>query len=455
MNIETFNPFTETLEKSFPEESAEEVQAKIDAAHQFFSEFRETSIASRCDILSNASQLLLKQKDELARLITTEMGKPITEALAEIEKCARVCDYYAKNAEQFLANEQIDSDATNSYVSYEPLGIILAIMPWNFPFWQVFRFAAPALAAGNVCLLKHSPNVPQCALAIEEIFTEAGLALGGFTTLLVGVDQVKAIIEHEHVMAVTLTGSERAGAEVASVAGKNVKKLVLELGGSDPFIVLKDADLETAAEAAVFSRMLNAGQSCIAAKRFIVVEEVYGPFVELVVARIKALVVGDPMQPDTQVGPMARMDLLEKLEDQVSRTVDLGATVLIGGNRVEGNGFFYCPTVLTDINQEMPVFTEEVFGPVASSISAKDENEAIALANNTQYGLGASLWTGNLDRAEKLATQIQAGAVFINGMVKSDPRLPFGGIKRSGYGRELSQLGIREFVNAKTVWVSA
>ncbi len=453
MNIETFNPFTQVLEKSFTEESTEEVINKIDRAHQFFLEYRETPIVSRCNILTAVSQLLLKRKDELARLITTEMGKPISEALAEIEKCALVCDYYAEHAARFLEIETIKSDASKSYVSYEPLGIILAIMPWNFPFWQVFRFAAPALAAGNVCLLKHAPNVPQCALAIESIFSEAGLPSGGLTTLLVDVDQVKAIIEHESVMAVTLTGSEQAGADVASIAGKNIKKLVLELGGSDPFIVLKDADLEAAAEASVFSRMLNAGQSCIAAKRFIVAEDIFKPFVEFVVERMKALKVGDPMKPETQVGPLARLDLLEKLEEQVARSVELGATVLLGGSRSEGRGFFYDPTVLTDINQEMPVFREEVFGPVASIISAKDENEAIALGNDTRYGLGASLWTGDLARAEQLATQIQAGGVFINGIVKSDPRLPFGGIKRSGYGRELSQMGIREFVNAKTVWV--
>ena len=453
MNIETFNPYTQALEKSFAEVSAEEVINKIDRAHQFFCEFRETPITSRCEILTNVSQILLKRKEELAGLITAEMGKPISEALAEIEKCATVCDYYANNAANFLANEQIESDAAKSYVSYEPLGIVLAIMPWNFPFWQVFRFAAPALAAGNVCLLKHSPNVPQCALAIEELFTEAGLPSGGFFTLLIGVDQVKRIIEHDHVMAITLTGSEQAGAAVASIAGKNIKKLVLELGGSDPFIVLKDADLEAAAEAVVFSRMLNAGQSCIAAKRFIVVGDVYQQFVELVETGMKALKVGDPMQPETQVGPMARLDLLEKLEEQVSRSVELGANVLLGGSRVEGNGFFYNPTVLTDITAEMPVLKEEVFGPVASIIAVKDEKEAIALANDTQYGLGASIWTSDLQLAEKLAVQIQAGGVFINGIVKSDPRLPFGGIKRSGYGRELSQLGIREFVNAKTVWV--
>lgn len=453
MNIETFNPFTQKLERSFPEESAEDVRHKINQSHQFFLEFSETTIASRCEILVKVSQILLTRKEELAYLITIEMGKPITESRAEIEKCALVCDYYAENAQEFLANEEIDSDASKSYLSYEPLGIILAIMPWNFPFWQVFRFAAPALAAGNVCLLKHAPNVPQCALAIAEIFSEAELGPGGFTTVLTGIDQVEAIIEHEHVVAVTLTGSEKAGGAVASVAGRSIKKLVLELGGSDPFIVLKDADMEAAAKGAVFSRMLNAGQSCIAAKRFIVEEEVYVSFVKMIVSGMETLRVGDPMKLETQVGPMARLDLLESIESQVQKSVELGAKLLLGGNRVEGKGLFYKPTVLTDITREMPVFKEEVFGPVASIIRARDENEAISLANDTEYGLGASLWTSNLDNAEKLATKIQAGAVFINGIVKSDPRLPFGGIKRSGYGRELSQMGIREFVNAKTLWV--
>jgi len=453
MKIQSLNPATGIVEKVFDEYSSARVFQIIDAAQQCFDEYKTTSFAFRSQCLKRAAVLLSDGKNKYAELITLEMGKPIAEAIAEVEKCAWACNYYAENAEHFLADKEITTDASKSYVGYDPLGIILAIMPWNFPFWQVFRFAAPALMAGNTCLLKHAPNVPQCALAIEEIFKEAGFPDGAFASLLVDVPAVKPVIEDNRIQAITLTGSERAGAAVASLAGKNIKKTVLELGGSDPFIVLEDANLKEAATVAVTSRMLNTGQSCIAAKRFIVHKKIADQFSSLLVQKMEALKVGNPMDGDTSVGPLARLDLLEKLESQVEVSVQKGAEVLTGGNRVEGEGYFYQPTVLAGITSDMPVYCEEVFGPVAPIITVVNNEEAIHIANDSDYGLGASLWTTDLEKAQKMAKNIQSGAVFINGMVKSDPRLPFGGIKKSGYGRELSSEGIVEFVNIKTVWV--
>ena len=453
MTIQSINPATEEVLASFNEFPAEQIDRALDAAAVTFEQWRRTSFANRSALMRQAAAYLRRQKSRLASLITEEMGKPIVEAEAEIEKCAWNCDFYAENAEHFLASRPVKTDATESYVAFEPLGTILAIMPWNFPFWQVFRFAAPALMAGNVALLKHASNVPQCALAIEEVFHAAGFPRGAFQTLLISGAAAEALIEDRRIQAVTLTGSENTGTKVAQAAGRALKKTVLELGGSDPFIVLTDADLEAAAETGTRARNQNAGQSCIAAKRFIVVQSVADSFERLLVERTAWLRVGDPMLRETQVGPLARGDLRDALDSQVHRSVELGARIAIGGRRVDGRGYFYTPTVLTGVTPEMPAAGEETFGPVAAVIRANDENEAIALANSSQFGLGASLWTRDIERARALARQLQAGSVFVNEMVASDPRLPFGGIKRSGYGRELSEFGIHEFVNVQTVWI--
>ena len=397
---------------------------------------------------------LRDQRRRYAELITQEMGKPIKQAEAEIEKCAWNCEFYAEHAESILASEAIESDATESYVEFPPLGPVLAVMPWNFPFWQLFRFAAPALMAGNVALLKHASNVPGCALAIEDAFRAAGLPDSVFRTLLVGGERVAALVDDPRVVAVTLTGSDATGSKVGAASGRALKPAVLELGGSDPFIVLADADVETAAATAVAARNQNAGQSCIAAKRFIVDESVAEEFIDRFAAGVAALTVGDPMDPTTDVGPMARKDLRDGLDAQVRASVAAGAEVRAGGDRPDGEaGFYYSPTVLTRVGREMRVWREETFGPVAAVITCTDEGEALDLANETPFGLGASLWTADTDRGRRLARDIEAGSVFINGMVASDPRLPFGGVKRSGYGRELSAYGIKEFVNIQTVWV--
>jgi succinate-semialdehyde dehydrogenase/glutarate-semialdehyde dehydrogenase len=385
--------------------------------------------------------------------MTLEMGKPITAAIAEVKKSAAVCRFYAENAAQFLADVPAESDASNSFIAYEPLGAILAVMPWNFPFWQVFRFAAPALMAGNVGLLKHASNVPQCALAIGEIFQKAGFPEGVFQTLLVGSNKVAQIITDDRVKAGTLTGSEPAGASLASLAGQNIKKTVLELGGSDPFIVLETADINAAVEAAVTARMLNNGQSCIAAKRFILISSIADEFEIRMAEKFAALKIGDPMLPDTEVGPLATPDILTELHQQVQIFVEAGAKVLTGGQLLEQPGNFYPPTILTQIPEGTPAYSEEFFGPVALIFRVNSLDEAITLANSTIFGLGASGWTTNQAEQERLIRELEAGAVFINGLVKSDPRLPFGGIKRSGYGRELSSQGIHEFVNIKTVWI--
>jgi succinate-semialdehyde dehydrogenase/glutarate-semialdehyde dehydrogenase len=451
--MKAINPATEELIRDYPEPDESELAACLTRAEQTFAAWRKVPFAERGRLMSAAADLLRERRSEYGRVMTEEMGKPIAAAEGEIDKCAWVCDFYAEHAEALLAGEAVATDASRSSIRYDPLGPVLAIMPWNFPFWQVFRFAAPALMAGNVGLLKHAGNVPGSALALEEVFTDAGFPIGAFTALLIGSDRVASLIRHPVVRAVTLTGSERAGMEVAAEAGRCLKKTVLELGGSDPFIVLADADPLEAARQATRARTINSGQSCIAAKRFIVDESIAEPFEEEFVKRMEALQVGDPLDRATDVGPLARADLLDDLDDQVRRSVEAGATLRTGGKRREGKGWYYAPTVLTGVRPGMAAFDEETFGPVAAVIRARDTDDAIDLANRSRFGLGASVWTSDTVRAEALASEIEAGSVFINGAVKSDPRLPFGGIKSSGYGRELSTVGIREFVNIKTVWV--
>jgi succinate-semialdehyde dehydrogenase / glutarate-semialdehyde dehydrogenase len=452
--MRSFNPATGEVLKDYPEHTDAEVAAALARAVGTFESWRKVPFAERSLLMHRAAQELRDRRDEHAALMTAEMGKTFASARAEAEKCALCCDFYAERAEAFLAPEAVATDASRSLVRYDPIGPVLAVMPWNFPYWQVFRFAAPALMAGNVGLLKHASNVPGCALAIEEIFRRARFPEGCFQTLMIGSRAVEAVIRQEAVRAVTLTGSEPAGVAVASAAGACLKKTVLELGGSDPFVVLADADVPRAAKAAAMARCINNGQSCIAAKRFIVVEEVAGAFEDAFLAAMAALKVGDPMDLSTDVGPMAREDLLAELHDQVERSVRAGAVLRLGGKRVDGPGAFYPPTVLTGVRPGMPAFDEETFGPVAAVVRAVDEADAIALANRSAFGLGASLWTSDLERGEALARRIETGSVFVNGPVKSDPRLPFGGVKRSGYGRELSAFGIREFVNIKTVWIA-
>ncbi|HXG42759.1 MAG TPA: NAD-dependent succinate-semialdehyde dehydrogenase [Dehalococcoidia bacterium] len=452
MAFVSLNPATEEVLATFQEHGPQEVEAALERAWRAYQDWRRLSLERRGELLRAAARRLRQEKDRYARLITLEMGKPIAEAEAEVLKCAWNCEYFADNAVRFLAPEAIATNASKSYVQFLPLGPVLAIMPWNFPFWQVFRAAAPALMAGNTVLLKHASNVPQCALAIEEVFREAGFPEGVFQTLLLPAARVEDVIADDRVRAVTLTGSDATGAKVAAAAGRHLKKTVLELGGSDPFIVLADADLEEAARVGARARNQNNGQSCIAAKRFIVEEAVADRFAQLLVEAIKALKVGDPLDPSTNIGPLARADLRDELDRQVRRSLDMGARLLLGGHRLDGRGFFYAPTVLADVTPEMPAFREETFGPVAALVRARDAAEAIRLANMSPYGLGAALWTGDVQRGQALAADIEAGNVFVNGMVASDPRLPFGGVKRSGYGRELSAFGIREFVNVQTVW---
>jgi len=453
MAIQTVNPATGRIEKTFDEISHDDILKHIGNAHQAFGKWKDVSFAERSRLLKNAARILRDKKYDYGRILTLEMGKPLVQAIAEVEKCALVCDYYADNAETILQKEIVKTDASNSYIRFDPIGVVLAVMPWNFPFWQVFRFAAPALMAGNTGLLKHASNVPMSALAIEEIFMSAGFPEGAFKTLLAGSTAVEKIIAHPFIKAATLTGSELAGKKVAGDCGRELKKTVMELGGSDPFIVLEDASINDAVKTAVTARLINNGQSCIAAKRFIVVEKVYEEFERKFVEAMKNAKIGDPMEGTTELGPMAREDLLLELDTQIKKSVEMGAVLLCGGKRIERPGFYYEATVIGNVKKGMPAYDEELFGPAASLIKAKNEEDAIRIANDTSFGLGASLWTADYAKAEELIPRIDAGSVFVNGMVKSDPRLPFGGIKISGYGRELSHYGIKEFVNIKTVWM--
>lgn len=453
MSMRAVNPATEEEIASYDELNEDQVYVEIDRAHEAFQEWKQVSFPERRGHMLKAASVLRDNRSSYAKILTVEMGKPIKQALQEVEKCAWVCEYYAENAERILGREPVETDASESYVQFDPLGVILAVMPWNFPYWQVFRFAAPALMAGNVGLLKHSSNVPMSALAIEEVFTKAGFPPNVFKTLLVGSSMIERIISHPKVMAATLTGSDGAGRQVASTAGRNLKKTVLELGGSDAFIVLNDADINQAAKTAVASRIINNGQSCIAAKRFIVVKDVIREFESKFISIVKGLKIGDPMDEQNDVGPIAREDLLLELDKQVQESVKMGARLVTGGKRLGMKGYYYPVTVLTNVKPGMPAYEQETFGPIAAIIQAEDEDDAVRIANDTQFGLGANLWTGDIERAKRLAHKIEAGSVFINGMVHSDPRLPFGGIKNSGYGRELAQYGIKEFLNIKTVWI--
>ena len=454
MSIESINPVSGEVLERFEETSTQELDSVLASAHAVFLDWRTVPFAARALRMRDAARVLRARRTEYARTMTLEMGKPIVQAEAEVDKCAWVCEYYADHADAFLAEQPRDTDASRSYVRLDPLGPVLAVMPWNFPFWQVFRFAAPALMAGNAGILKHASNVPRSALAIEEVFREAGFPRGLFSTVLVGSSAVAGLIADPRIVAVTLTGSELAGSKVAEQAGRALKKTVLELGGSDPFIVLADADIGAAARTAADARLINSGQSCIAAKRFIVVEPVADQFLERLLRELSSRRMGDPLARETQVGPQARADLRDSLHRQVEESVKRGAKLLLGGETPPGKGAFYPPTLLAAVDKGMPAFDEETFGPVAAVIRAKDEADAVRLANDSTFGLGASLWTEDRVRAERLAAQIEAGSVFVNGVVKSDPRLPFGGIKRSGYGRELSEYGIREFVNVKSVWIA-
>ena len=452
--MKSIDPSTGKMIKEYRDYTLKECDDIINKTHEAYESWSQTPFSRRSVLMKRTAEILRNEKTELATLMSREMGKVIAEAEAEIEKSAWVCDFYAENAERFLSDEYIESDAGKSFVSFEPLGVILAVMPWNFPFWQVFRFAAPALMAGNGGLLKHASNVPGCALAIEDVFRRAGFPEHLFRTLLIGGNDVAHVIANEKVKAATLTGSEHAGSMVASNAGKHLKKTVMELGGSDPFVVLKDAAMEKCAQTAVTARMINSGQSCIAAKRFIVENAVYDEFVERVVKIMSGLKGGDPLSRSSRFGPLARIDLVEEIDRQVRESIRLGAKVETGGKRMKGSGFYYQPTVLTRITPCMPVFSEETFGPVLPVLKVHSEEEAVEMANKSPFGLGGSLWTRNIEKGIRLARRIEAGAVFVNGMTKSDPRLPFGGVKRSGYGRELSHYGIKEFVNIKTIWVA-
>lgn len=454
MAIIARNPANGTLIKSYEELTEAQVLEKMERAKTCFQHWRKVDFSTRGKLMNQAADLLKKNKEKYAKLATEEMGKPIKESRSEVEKCAWVCEYYAQNAARFLADEPIETDASISYVHYAPLGVVLAVMPWNFPYWQVFRFAAPAIMAGNVGLLKHASNVPGCAEAIEAIFREAGFPEGVFTNLLIKNDQVQKVIEHPLVAAATLTGSERAGAAVAGTAGKKIKKTVLELGGSDAYLILEDADLDHAASVCAQSRLLNTGQSCIGAKRFLVLEPVYDAFLDRFKQKMEKAVMGDPLNEKTDLGPLARPDLRNELHQQVVDSVQKGAKCLLGGYIPDSEGAFYPPTILVGVKPGMPAYEEELFGPVAAVFRVKDEAEAIRIANDSSFGLGAAVFTKDIKRGERIAAkELEAGSCFVNGLVKSDPRLPFGGIKVSGYGRELSHFGIREFTNIKTVWV--
>jgi len=454
MPITSINPATGEKLKDFSAFNDAEIEKRLSRAERAFLRYRRQPFAKRAQLMMTVAPLLHAEKDELARIVTLEMGKLFRAATEEVEKCARACRFYAENGERFLEDEAAQTDAARSYVRYESLGPVLAIMPWNFPFWQVFRFAAPALMAGNVGVLKHAANVPQCALAIEKILCRAGFEEGVFQALLIEAKQVEKVIVDPRIKAVTLTGSERAGSEVASTAARQIKKSVLELGGSDPFIVMPSADFESALTTAVKARTINSGQSCIAGKRFLVADEIYDRFLDQFVQHMRALKVGDPFDETTEIGPLATEQILQGVHEQVQKSIAAGAKVLTGGNRIHGPGFFYEPTVLVDVPKESPAYREEVFGPVASVFRVRDAADAVELANDSTFGLGASAWTNDPAEQELFASELETGMVFVNAMVASDPRLPFGGVKRSGFGRELGAAGIREFTNAKTIWIS-
>jgi succinate-semialdehyde dehydrogenase/glutarate-semialdehyde dehydrogenase len=454
MSINSINPANGQVIQSYQSHTPKELSKIIAGTHQAWENWKETPFSLRTELLLAVAKILRSRKEELAILMAIEMGKPLQGGRAEIEKCADVCEYYAKNAEQFLEDEPVDTDASKSYVCFQPLGIVLAIMPWNFPFWQVFRFLAPALMAGNAALLKHASNVFGCAIEIENIIIEAGFPENLFRTLLISGTEVDQVIENPLVQAVTLTGSTEAGKKVAAKAASLLKKSVLELGGSDAYLILEDADLELAAESCVNSRLINSGQSCIAAKRFIVVKSIEKEFTELFRKKMAAKIMGDPMDKNTDIGPQARPDLRDELHQQVLKSIKLGAKCILGGEIQAGAHSFYPPTMLTDVKKGMPAYEEELFGPVAAIISASDEEDAIRIANDTSFGLGAAVFTEDLKRGEIIASQrLEAGSCFVNALVRSDPRLPFGGIKQSGYGRELGLYGIREFVNVKTIYI--
>ena len=452
--FQSINPVDGEIISTYSPHSKEEVDSIIDLTQSDWHQWKQTPFAERSALMQKAADVLRGEKEKYARLMVLEMGKTMKQALAEIEKCAACCNYYAENAESFLSIEEIKTDASTSYIAYNPLGIVLAVMPWNFPFWQVFRFAAPAIMAGNAGLLKHASNVMGCAMAIEEVFQKAGFPENIFRTLRIPGKEVAHVIENPQVKAVTLTGSVGAGSAVAQKAGEVIKKTVLELGGSDPYIVLEDADLEFSAETCVTSRLINGGQSCIAAKRFIIMEEVYEKFEKLFLEKMKSKKMGDPFDDDTDLGPQAQENLRDELHEQVLKSIEKGAKCLLGGYIPDQKGAWYPPTVLAGVKPGMPAYHEELFGPVAALIRAKDEEDAIRIANDSVFGLGAAVFTSNIQRGQKIAEgKLNAGCCFVNDFVKSDPRVPFGGINESGYGRELSYLGIREFVNVKTVWV--
>jgi succinate-semialdehyde dehydrogenase / glutarate-semialdehyde dehydrogenase len=454
MAIASINPATGELTKRFDAHIDTEIESALDRAVSAFEKHRRSSFAERAAKLQHAAELLEKDREHFGRIITSEMGKLLRGSIDEIDKCARGCRFYAEHGEKFLSEQIVSSDPGRSYVRHEPLGAVLAIMPWNFPFWQVFRFAAPALMAGNVGLLKHASNVPQCALAIEEIFRDAGFGPGVFQTLLIENEAVEKIIRDPRVKAVTLTGSERAGSAVASTAGREIKKSVLELGGSDPFIVMPSAKLDDAISIGVKSRMVNSGQSCIAAKRFIIADAIYDQYVAQFVEKMKKLKLGDPAEETTEVAPLSSENILRGVDEQVQKSIAAGAKILSGGKPADGPGYFYEPTVLAEIPKNAPAYREEVFGPVALFFRARDREEAVTIANDSTFGLGASVWTNEPAEQEFFSHELESGMVFVNAMVASDPRVPFGGVKRSGYGRELGAEGIREFVNIKTVVVA-
>jgi succinate-semialdehyde dehydrogenase/glutarate-semialdehyde dehydrogenase len=453
--IASINPATGELLQTFDPLTDAQIEQKLQLAAETFPSFRSLTFADRATMMNRAAEILEAEKESIARLMTLEMGKTFRSAVDEAVKCAWACRYYAENAERFLADEVVETTASRSYVIYQPMGVILAVMPWNFPFWQVFRFIAPGLMAGNVGLLKHASNVPQCALKVEEILLRAGFPEGAFQTLLIGASKVESVLNDSRVAAATLTGSEGAGIQVGIAAAKNIKKVVLELGGSDPFIVMPSANLDAAISTAVKARIVNNGQSCIAAKRFIVAEEIADQFERGFVSQMKALRLGDPMRPETELGPLASADAVTTLDADVQATVKAGGRVLTGGAPVDGPGNFYAATVLTDIPEDSPAYREEFFGPVASIFRVKNIEEAIHIANDSRFGLGASAWTNDAGERERFANEIEAGMVFINKMVASDPRMPFGGVKQSGHGRELGVHGAREFTNIKTVWIES